>query len=91
MSANLSTYRVVFTPHSDGNVEWVPIGVSLIEELKRRKIKVTEVAESEIIDVLTDINDVLANEGWVISWEEDEDWYQLSYELGIVWMDEEKE
>ncbi|MGE3341754.1 MAG: hypothetical protein AB7J46_07760 [Candidatus Altimarinota bacterium] len=86
------TYGVVYRSHIGGNVDWIPLGLNLTEELERRKIKVRSIEEGEAYGVLESISEFLESEGWFVEWEEEEagEWYELQYDLGSIWLEEEK-
>ncbi|MCA9388018.1 MAG: hypothetical protein KC653_03140 [Candidatus Andersenbacteria bacterium] len=91
MNDRTSTYRVAYRSHSEGNVDWIPFGLNLIEELERQKIKVRGIEEGEAYEVLERISEFLESEGWVVEWEEepDSEWYELQYDLGSIWLEED--
>ena len=84
-------YWVVYRSHSGGNVDWIPFGLNLTDELERQKIKVRGIEEGEAYEVLERISEFLESEGWVVEWEEepDSEWYELQYDLGSIWLEEE--
>ena len=92
MNDRTSTYRVAYRSHSEGNVDWIPFGLNVIEELERQKIKIRGIEEGEAYEVLESISEFLESEGWFVEWEEEEvgEWYELQYDLGSIWLEEER-